>query len=167
MQQPDGRIDAPCPKVQASGPNRSAARQMLDNVGGSNSEMSAVALYVYNGLILPSDGPLAQLFHRISIVEMRHLQIFGTLAAQLGENPRLWTWRCGRMAWWSPGYNTYTSELRPLLAAAAEGERRAIEKYRRQRDEIHDPNITENLSRILLDEQAHLRAFEYLLQTLD
>ena len=68
---PDDRVDAPYPKVQASGPNRSAARQMLDNVGGSNSEMPAVAPYVCNGLIPPSDGPLAMLFHRISIVICR------------------------------------------------------------------------------------------------
>mgnify|MGYP006866390731 FL=1 len=36
----------PYPPVQAVGKNRRYAEAMLDNVGGSNSEMSAVAVYV-------------------------------------------------------------------------------------------------------------------------
>ena len=39
-------VPEPYPPVQAVGKNRRSAEAMLDNVGGSNSEMSAVAVYV-------------------------------------------------------------------------------------------------------------------------
>ena len=60
---------------------------MLDNMAGNRSEMSAISLYTYNQLITDEHNEIAELFHKISIVEMRHLYIFGTLAKQLGADP--------------------------------------------------------------------------------
>ena len=43
--------DAPYPPIKAESGNPAYARVMLDNIGGSNSEMSAISLYVFNQLI--------------------------------------------------------------------------------------------------------------------
>lgn len=153
---------APYPPVQACGQNRDYGFAMLDNIGGSNSEMSAVSLYFYNQLRTMYCKEIADCFHHISIVEMHHLEIFGTLAFQLGRDPRLWTRIKNRMAYWTPGYNHYPAELPELLKNATIGEEKAIEKYIFQRDRIDDCNIVENLNRIIMDEQIHLEIFHQL-----
>lgn len=65
--------------------NPAYAKAMLDNIGGLNSEMSAISLYVYNNLILEEKKEIAAIFHKVSIVEMHHLEIFGKLALLLGR----------------------------------------------------------------------------------
>lgn len=98
----------PYPPIKVTAKNPRYAAAMLDNMGGQISEMSAVALYFYNHLITSDCKEVADTFHHISIVEMHHLEIFGSLALLLGENPRLWS-RRGRSGYvfWSPGYLRY------------------------------------------------------------
>lgn len=43
--------DVPYPPIKAESGNPAYARVMLDNIGGSNSEMSAISLYIFNQLI--------------------------------------------------------------------------------------------------------------------
>lgn len=98
----------PYPPVKVVAKNPRYAAAMLDNMGGPISEMSAVCLYFYNHLITSDYKDVADTFHRISLVEMRHLEIFGALAMQLGENPRLWSRRArGGYSFWSPGFLCY------------------------------------------------------------
>ena len=87
----------PYPLVSITERNCTYGRMMLDNIGGANSEMSAVSLYLYNNLLLNFDKHLSYVFHKISIVEMHHLEIFGQLARLNGENPRLGTHRGSKM----------------------------------------------------------------------
>lgn len=154
----------PYPPVKALCENRTYAFAMLDNVGGNNSEMSAVSLYFYNHLRTAYCAEIASCFHHVSIVEMHHLEIFGTLALQLGVDPRLWTRSRNQMAYWTPRYNQYPVELSQLLTYAIQGEERAIEKYQYQLERIEDCNIVENLKRIILDEQIHIQVFQDLYQ---
>ena len=140
--------DAPYPPIKAESGNPAYARVMLDNIGGSNSEMSAISLYV------------SAVFHKVSIVEMHHLEIFGKLAQQLGEEPRLWTQHGCKKIYWSPSYNQYPGDLRTLMRNVIDGEKAAISKYQHQISYIRDENITENLRRIILDERLHVEIFE-------
>lgn len=155
-------VQEPYPEIRAEQRNPMYARAMLDNMGGSDSEMSTVSLYFYNHLITHDREEIALAFHKISIVEMHHLEIFGALALQLGADPRLWTDQGRRKSYWTPGYNRYPRCLKCLLNNAIEGEKRAIAKYRRQCGWIRDTNIVANLERILLDEEAHVRILEHL-----
>ena len=154
----------PYPPVKAMCENRTYAFAMLDNVGGNNSEISAVSLYFYNHLRTASCAEIASCFHHVSIVEMHHLEIFGTLALQLGVDPRLWTRSRNQMVYWTPRYNQYPVELSKLLTNAIQSEEKAIEKYQYQIEHIEDCNIVENLKRIILDEQIHIQVFQDLYQ---
>lgn len=146
----------PYPEVRAEGRNRRYAEAILDNVGGGNSEMSAVALYLYNQWVTAETPEVAQAFHSISVTEMRHLEIFATLARQLGEEPRLWGIQQGRRHWWTPGNLPYQRRLGPLLRIAVREEKAAIRKYRAQCRWIGDRNVVENLKRIIQDEEQHI-----------
>ena len=154
--------DLPYPPVRVKQRNPVYAKDMLDNLGGANSEMSAVSLYFYDFLVTAENREISEAFRQISIVEMHHMEIFGTLARQLGEDPRLWT-QCGvQKRYWTPGYHRYPLSLGRLLSYAMQEERAAIKKYRKQAHRITDENIVENLQRIILDEQLHIQILEKL-----
>lgn len=152
------------PPVKVCRQNPAYAKMMLDNVGGLNSEMTAVSLYFYNHLVLDEYKDAAEAFKRISVVEMHHLAIFGHLSMQLGEDPRLWT-QCGcRKKYWSPSYNNYPVCICPLLKNALSGELAAIRKYEAQCRCIEDKGITDCIRRIIEDEKIHVEIFEKLAQ---
>ena len=155
----------PYPPTRTDGRNQRYGVAMLDNMGGCNSEMSAVSLYCYNRLVTAGMPELAECFHHISMVEMRHLEIFGTLALQLGMDPRLWTARQGRRTWWTPEYNHYPRKLGPLLQNALREERATIQKYENQLRWIRDSGVAENLRRIIVDEKLHVDILRTLLES--
>lgn len=154
----------PYPEVCICERNQSYGQMMLDNVGGQNSEISAVTLYVYNNLLIDEDPRLSDIFHKISVVEMHHLHIFGQIARLMGENPRLWTHKGRQMAYWSPAYNKYPIEIEPLLINSLNSERGAVRKYQQQCRQIKDVHIVECLKRIIMDEEIHIQIFESLIK---
>lgn len=152
---------SPYPKIFVHERNPNYATQMLDNTGGQNSEMSAIALYLYNNLITGEcNKELSECFHKISIIEMKHLRIFGKLACLLGEEPRLWTVSGRSKLYWNPGYNQYPQRIPALLKNILNAELAAVEKYENQIAHIQDPAITAILQRIVLDEKLHVSIFE-------
>lgn len=154
--------DLPYPMVCISEKNFSYAKAMLDNIGGSTSEMSAVSLYLYNNLITGAYENIPFIYHKISIVEMHHLEIFGQLSYLLGENPRLWSQGGRQKKYWTPAYNRYPTTLKELLINSIREETAAIQKYTYQTHHIQDTKIVEILKRIILDEEIHVTIFRRL-----
>lgn len=167
----------PYPPIKISGQNSHYAAAMLDNMAGQNSEMSAVGLCFYAHLVTAGYKDVAESFLRISMVEMHHLNLFGELAMQLGENPRLWSRqpRSGRYLYWNPACLKYPhiqppapgcripeTNVRTILAQAIESEQAAIRKYMQQTSWIQDVGICDILRRISADEQMHLEIFSRL-----
>lgn len=156
------RDDAPYPPVTITEKNITYARYLLDNLGGRNSEMTAIAYYTYNAHKCEKTEEIAHVFQQISIVEMQHLDFFAALADKLGEPPLLWT-NCGRKKiWWSPAYTDYPSDLKRILLNATESELGTIDKYRDQVKHIDDPYICTILNRIICDEELHVKIFRDL-----
>ena len=149
----------PYPEIRVIRKNPVYGAMMLDNVGGELSEMSTIALYIYDHLTTGTSAQIAETFHRIAIEEMRHLEIFAELARLLGEDPRLWTKRDGQMRYWSPESIQYRSEIGVVLREAIQGEKDAIAKYSRQAYRIEDPYVVKNLTRIIEDERRHAAIF--------
>jgi rubrerythrin len=151
------------PEVCVQEKNRQYAAAMLGNVGACDSEMSAVSLYFYNGVIAEGKfEEIAECFHKISIVEMHHLHTFATLANLLGADPRMWSVERGRYRYWSGACNQYSRNIGDILQNALRGEQQTIAKYRRQKEWIQDCHIRKTLERIILDEQCHVKIFEQL-----
>lgn len=156
---------APYPEIQVEGASPMCARAMLSNLGGSASEMSTVAQYFYSSTVLKTSCPKAsEYFHRIAVVEMRHLSIFAELAFLLGGDPRLWSYVNGRAAYWNASVLTYSHELPVLLNRALMGENRTITEYRRLAGDLPDPCIKAVLERLILDEEKHVVIFRQLTQ---
>ena len=62
---------------------------MLDNMAGNRSEMSAISLYTYNQLITDEHKEIAEIFHKISIVEMHHLLYFWYFGQTIGGRSQI------------------------------------------------------------------------------
>ena len=160
-------VNLPYPPVRAENRSMEYATAMLSNVGSSNSEMSAVCLYFYNSVILnPEYADFAKCFHKISIVEMHHLDIFATLAYQMGLDPRLWCVERRGTTYWTPAYDRYPRSIKEVIENSIQGELAAINKYERQAEAIRDANIVDNLHRIILDERHHVEIFYDMLSKL-
>ncbi len=157
--------EGPYPKVRAEGRNRRYGQAILSNVGGSVSEMGAVALYLYGQFTQSAWPEVVESLRHIAIVEMRHLAIFSTLARQLGEDPRLWSPFRGGRRYWSPEYLRYPQRLDQSLRYAIEEERGAIRKYTQQAQWIRDRNVVANLKRIIEDEEVHIQVLSCLLES--
>lgn len=158
-------LETPYPAVRAENQRTDYAKAMLSNIGSSNSEMSAVTLYFYNSVILEAEyADFAGCFHKIAIVEMHHMNIFATLAFQMGLDPRLWCFDSQKPVYWTPAYNYYPRQrLTEVIENAIQDEEAAIRKYSWQLEKISDENIRENLERILLDERHHIEIFHQML----
>lgn len=160
-------LDLPYPPVQAECRSTEYANAMLSNIGSDNSEISAVSLYFYNSVILKTEyAEFAHCFHSISIAEMHHLDIFASLAWQMGLDPRLWYLKNNRTYYWTPAYNYYPQKICDVIENAIRGEQAAIQKYTRQAAVIKDSNVVENLNRIILDEQHHIKIFRSMMEKL-
>lgn len=160
---PNCQSSLPYPPVIAECKNPMYAQAMLSNMGSGNSEISAISSYFYSSLITAGHDEISQIFHKISVVEMHHLKIFGEFAYQLGADPRLWASVNRRMVYWSPQYIKYPNELKAVLSEALSSEMKTIEKYTIQSRRIKDLCIVENLKRIILDEEIHVDIFKTLL----
>ena len=154
----------PWPPVRVERPNPRYAAEMLSNIGACDSEMTAAALYFYNSTVLSDAEPeFSGIFHRISIVEMRHLEIFARLAHLLGADPRLWSFHNDRLCYWSPACSRYPTQMTALLQNALALEQETILKYRQQAARICDACLADLLNRVILDEQLHLEIFRQML----
>lgn len=151
------------PPVRVCGENAVYAREMLNNIGACDSEMSSIAGYVYNSMIATGEYEgLGEAFSKISMVEMRHLNIFGQLVDMLGGDPRLWSVNRGRYTYWTAACNQYPRNVQEILKHSYRAEEAAIEKYEWQIRHIDDRYIQEILRRIILDEKCHLKVLDQL-----
>jgi bacterioferritin len=154
----------PYPEIAVKEQNKEYAREILSNIGGADAEMSAVALYIYGSLVVGEHAALSEAFRKISIMEMRHLDMFGALALKLGADPRLWEYTGIRKRYWSARRVPYARKPRKLLTNALISEHLTVEKYTKQAKHIADPHITAILERIILDEKEHIRILTALLK---
>lgn len=155
----------PYPEIRAAGKNQRYGQAILSNVGGSVSEMGAVARYLYGHFIQDGRAEIAECLGHIAKVEMHHLAIFSQLARQLGEDPRLWSPLRGGRRYWTPEYLRYPRRLEQTLRYAVEEERSTIQKYRQQALWIKDENVVENLRRVIADEEVHVEILTCLLES--
>lgn len=155
----------PYPEVRVEGKNRRYGQAVLSNIGGSVSEMGAVARYLYGHCTQGGRPEVAECLQHIAVVEMHHLAIFSELARQLGEDPRLWAPFRGGRRYWTPEYLRYPRAMDQLLRCAVEEERNTIQKYNQQLLWIKDGNVMANLRRIIADEEVHVEVLLCLLKS--
>ena len=159
---------SPYPEAGVTERNPQYAHLMNANFASSQGEMSAIAQYLYQHWIFAeTDRDFAAAIREITVVEMRHMDLFGELTVLLGGNPQLRVITGDRPAFWSGSAPFYGRGLREALRANLRGEEQTILRYRRQATMIQDEKVRACLERVLLDEEMHRDFFAQKLQQLE
>ena len=130
---------------------------ILDNVGGMDSKVSTISLYMYNYIIIDdSFRELKTLFLDMAKDEMKHLNILMNLALTLNMNPRWWTCLNDQCCYWSPSYLNHSRQITNIIINALEMEYKMINKLLYQINIIEDPKIISVLNQIIYDNKKHI-----------
>lgn len=158
-------LDLPYPEIRVEEKNEYYADLLSQNYAGEISETTATFLYTYQHFNTFKDNKeFSNVIEKISIVEMKHLEMLGKLIKLLGKNPVYETCESsrGNCVMWNANNVNYTTDLKQMILIDIKAEKAAIRNYVNHRDIIEDKYIKEILSRIILDEERHLEIFELL-----
>lgn len=141
------------------------ARLLAEDYAGVHSELTAIMQYVYQSVQTQAEPALSKTLARIAQDEMHHLQILAKLIHALGGDPQYRARTNPTMGHFWSGQNVcYQTSVPDLLFQDIQGEKAAIEGYRRRIACIVDESVRENLQRIILDEERHLALLTRLWQ---
>ena len=147
------------PELRVERQNPKYASLLSLAYAGQDGELSAILNYTYGSLVCADAYPemLSDTLRCVSNVEMHHLQMLGKLIVMLGGDPRFCT-QNKRM-----GINTamlpYKTAPAQVLSQAISGEKKAIKLYEDLIFSIEDRYVRDVLSRIIKDEEHHLKIF--------
>lgn len=153
----------PYPEIKVIGKNSCYAELIIDDYSGYVSELTAINQYIYHHfLIAKCNDKVANMVEKISIVEMKHLEMLAEILLLLGSEP---LFRCprkvsGAFRYWNGSFVGYGKCMCEQLELDLKSECNAIDAYRRHIELIKDPYIQEALARIILDEEVHVKLFK-------
>lgn len=158
-------MDLPYPPIQVEEKNPSYANLLSVDYCGAVSELSTIARYINNeNRISCVNCSVAKTILGIAIAEMMHLQKLGEMIVLLGGNiDFVAKYQDNRRRMWTPQYLTLPEQLKAMLLADMEGEKKAIEQYTMHMHMIDDPCVNATLARIIKDEEYHIMILQTLL----
>lgn len=141
-------------------------RMISPAYAGREGELTAVLQYVYQSIIFSEQGDLeaAKELVRISVSEMRHLEVLGTMISKLGAPPVYTACPPYPVGYYSASCVNYTRNPRQMLASDICAEENAISMYERILLRIKNPPVAAVITKILEDEKEHLKTFNALLE---
>ena len=156
-------LDTPYPKVEVTRPNRAYAEALKDAYAGAVSELTAVLQYVYQDLCLREKYPdVSQALRGISITEMHHLDLLGSLIHDLGVLPTYCVPQRSKSRFWNAEHVSNVFTPKRVLQTGIAGEKQAIRKYEKLLGVIDDPQIRALIRRIIQDEELHIKILSKL-----
>lgn len=163
------KLDMPYPKVRVEEKNPYYADLLSEDYAGIKGELTAITQYSYQHMEkFSSNIEFSKIMEEIAKAEMIHLELLGKTIKLLGKNPIYSTCEASRgdCIMWNANNVNYASDLRQMLKIDINSEKQAIVNYKHHLNLIDDKHIKAVLSRIILDEQHHLKIFETLLEQL-
>ena len=153
-------VSPPYPPIDPK-PNPHYAQILMEDYAGIVSELTAITKYEYQSVVLMNTFPhFAKELSKIGMAEMHHLHILAQLIFKLGGDPRYRAHSNPTMGHLWSGQNVdYQCDFPSLIYENIQGEKQAIENYRRHLCLIQDSSVQKNIRRIILDEEHHIRIF--------
>lgn len=154
--------DLPFPDLSHLTENYKNARIIMPAYADCKSEMTAVLQYIYQSIRFGVEGNerYATALEEIAIAEMKHLDLLGEALLRMGVNPMYVSRPPERRDFYSACYVNYATQTAAMLAADITAETEAIQIYEQMLEKITEPTLGALISRILLDERLHLKAFK-------
>lgn len=135
---------------------------------GDESELTAVLQYTYQAILLGETGhkDLAETLQKISMDEMRHVEILGRLVTKLGARPVFSYFPPYPIRFFTARSVSYSSSPKKMLADSIVGEQYAIDSYSRMIAKLTDESVRAVIARIRMDEMKHLQMLEEAVKSL-
>lgn len=154
----------PYPEITNAYPSMYEVKLIKWLTASKDSEMSAVATYMYQNYILQDEYPLiADTLKHIAIVEMSHLDLLSEAIVDFGGNPNLTD---GRGNVWTGRNVLQFRNPREILLADIRAEEKAIRDYQIAASKTCNASLAALFERIIIDEQDHIIILNELLRTL-
>lgn len=152
----------PYPKLQNVVKNPLYARSLYDDFSGDMGELSAITQYVYEHIDNNDDQNISRIMLSVAIVEMRHLDIVGSLIKKLGLPPHYVN---SGLTNWNSTYVKYnTGDIKETMKYNIYTEKKAIEGYRKAIRRTNNISIKRLLNRIIMDEKTHIEIFTRIMK---
>lgn len=132
------------------------------------SEMNASLQYIYQHFIFKKLGmkEIADTVEDIAITEMRHIDLLGTMIAQMGADPVYTQNLMRRMNYYSTERINYATSPQRMIIADIADELAAIEQYKSMAARLKNEQVAAVISRIILDEKIHVEKLKEILREL-
>lgn len=131
---------------------------------GKESELTAITLYLYQSFLSAEyNKEISKILEEISMVEMSHMDIFGTAITRMGGNPIY----AANGRFWNGSFVNYTKNLREMLYIDIKGEKAAIEFYKKIIASLENVSLIPTMEAIIADEETHVIAFTTILDYLN
>lgn len=157
------RVQKPYPSAQIPVKNQAIADMLLSAFAdGTDAEMTAVSQYINHSDTI-NDKSLADMVFCIALVEMRHLDLVGTMIDSLGGDLRYWR---PNHFYWSGGEVDYGNSDCERISLDIKAEQEALNGYEellrsiRKVDGPGEQQVEQVILRIMEDESFHLEMFK-------
>lgn len=148
----------PYPKVLNLYPNKRYAQMLYDDFGGDLGELSAITQYIYEHIHFEQQTDLSKIMLEIAIMEMRHLDLVGSIIQKLGEKP---IYRDSKNNFWNAKNVKYdTGCIQETMTYNIETEKVAIQGYQKAIMYTNNISLKRLFERIIQDEKLHIEIFQ-------
>lgn len=141
---------------------------IIDSYSGSRGELTATCQYSYQGFLMkPSNEVLYDSLEAISINEMTHLEILSQALIYSKTDPKFCRYIDNNpmiASCWSASNLNYQKNIKQFLENNIKAKEHAIDVYKQIIETTTSQNLKDVISRIIKDEEAHIKMFLALLE---
>lgn len=142
--------------------NNKIASSIKALASGKDSEMTAIAQYAYQHVILRLTYPeIAEALGLIAMNEMQHLNLLMVATQVFGGNP---TFTNGQGSFWNARLVNYDNNIVKLLNENIKGEEKTIADYEKLKNKTDNQSLKTLLDEIIKDEKVHIEIFRQMLK---
>lgn len=160
--------DLPYPDLDGVKENCAQIRVIAPAYADERSELTAVLLYVYQHVIFEKLGfeEYAKILLEIAITEMKHLELLASAILRLGALPIYTALPPCPVNFYSSRVVARDATPESMILTDIAAERTAIAAYEGMLEKLCEGEVAALIRRIILDEEAHLRAFKRIYREL-
>lgn len=159
------KIDLPYPDVSVLKPNKYTASVIAPAYAGLHGEITATLQYLYHrfNFLQEKDVKTADTLLAISLAEMEHVELLGKTLLQLGVKPVYSLSPPYKYNFYNTSYVSYSNTPEKMLLDDITDELSAIAQYEEMIKRLDDECVQTIISRIILDEQLHVRVLKEII----
>lgn len=158
-------VDLPYPSIDDLQTDYYSAEIISKAYAGTHGELATILQYVYHHLNFQDaeQYEIASTLMAISIGEMKHLDILGETLLKLGVDPIFTRFPPYKCDYFNTSNVRYSKTPKKMIMDDITGELVAIEEYKDMINRLKNENVSAIISRIILDEELHVKVLKDIL----